>query len=194
MSGGIYAYWDNKLNYYVYVGKDSHIDEDKRHRAHHSPSSYDEQQINRVIQNNPKRYEYRVLIQGDYTEEQLNIMEKFLIKHLKTCYYDYPERHVFNFTAGGDGVTGLTAWNKNKSLSKQHRQRLSESHKGKCVCNDNHAYKDYARVLKMKDKTKQGYSYFIQFYGKKLKQSVCLHKLYKWWGMNYPNELLFLEI
>lgn len=55
-------------------------------------------------------------------------------------------------------------------------------------------YKDYARVLKMKDKTKQGYSYFIQFYGKKLKQSICLTKLYRWWGETHPNELLYLEI
>ena len=194
MSKGIYAYWDNELNYYVYVGKDSHIGENKRHRAHHSPYSYNNQQINRVLQNNPNRYEYRVLMKGDYTEEQLNSMEKFLIKHLKTCYYDYPERHVFNFTMGGDGVTGITAWNKNKCLSTEHRKRLSNSHKGKNIRENNHAFKDYARVLKMKDKTKQGYSYFIQFYGKKLKQSVCLYKLYEWWGLTHPNELLFLEI
>lgn len=36
--------------------------------------------------------------------------------------------------------------------------------------------------------------YCIRKECKTIKGSVYLHKLYKWWGENYPNELLYLEI
>ena len=58
MTKGIYAYFDKQMNEIVYVGKDSRIDIHKRHKAHHRPTEYDSQQINRLVQNNPKRYVY----------------------------------------------------------------------------------------------------------------------------------------
>ena len=108
MTSGIYAYWDNVKNYYVYVGKDSNIDKKSRHYTHISKSNYNIQQINRVLQNNPERYEYRVIMKGDYNDWQLNQMEKLCIKSFKTFKKDYPERSVFNFTRGGDGISGYT--------------------------------------------------------------------------------------
>ena len=141
MSSGIYAYWDNVRNYYVYVGKDSNIDKKNRHCTHISKSSYNIQQINRVLQNNPERYEYRVIMKGDYNDWQLNQMEKLCIKSFKTFKKDYPERSVFNFTRGGDGISGYTQtketrekisknnqkyW-KDKSFSEEHKKKISES-------------------------------------------------------------------
>lgn len=106
MSSGIYAYWDNIKKCYVYVGKDGKINEEKnRNYQHMLPSKYNQQQINRVLQNNPERYEYRVIMEGDYDDWELNKMEKLCIKSFKTYRYDYPNENVFNFTRGGDGFS-----------------------------------------------------------------------------------------
>ena len=113
MSSGIYAYWDNVKNYYVYVGKDSNIDKKIRHNYHILESKYNEQQINRVLQNNPERYEYRVIMEGNYNNWQLDQMEKLCIKSFKTFKEDYPERSVFNFTRGGEGISGYKKSHKN---------------------------------------------------------------------------------
>lgn len=124
MSSGIYAYWDNKNGYYVYVGKDSNIDKKTRYYKHKAPSFYDDQPFNRVLQNNMDRYEYNIITKGNYSEEQLNRMEEFFIKHLKTYHYDYPNKSVFNFTVGGDGSTGY-------KHTPETIQQFSESLKGK---------------------------------------------------------------
>lgn len=55
MSKGIYKYTDLEINEIVYVGKDSHIDRNDRHKAHMRPSRYDDQPFNRILQNNPDR-------------------------------------------------------------------------------------------------------------------------------------------
>lgn len=140
MSSGIYAYWDNVKNYYVYVGKDSNIDKKTRHNTHISESAYDQQQINKVLQNNPKRYKYRVIMEGDYNEWQLNKMEKLCIKSFKTFKYDYPGRNVFNFTEGGDGSSGykhskealkkMSESQTNKTLSEETKKKLRIANKG----------------------------------------------------------------
>jgi hypothetical protein len=105
MSKGIYGYYDSENNYIlVYPGKDSHIDENRRHRDHLNPSRYDEQQINRVLQNNPDRYEYRVICEyPDLTDDELNWLECMEIMKHK---FLYGERPKFSFTVGGDGRTG----------------------------------------------------------------------------------------
>lgn len=61
MAKGIYCYIDKDNDKIVYVGKDSHIDKDQRHRQHFTPSAYNAQPINRVLQNNPNKYNYRIL-------------------------------------------------------------------------------------------------------------------------------------
>ena len=73
MTKGIYCYLDTKQNEVVYIGKDSNIDKNRRHRDHLAPSKYNQQQINRILQNNPSRYQYQVLWEiDDCTDNHLN--------------------------------------------------------------------------------------------------------------------------
>lgn len=193
---GIYAYWDNKESKYIYVGKDSHIDKNSRHEAHLCSAYYDNQPFNRVLQNNPERYKYRLLIRGDYTNKQLNKMEQFLIKHLKTYHYDYPERKVFNFTKGGEGTSGY-------KHSEESKQKMSKLKEGMYNSENNPNYgkhhseetinkiaigaskslntSGYFRVYKCKDITcNQGFIWTYQYYeeGKRKKiRSVDIKKL-----------------
>lgn len=101
---GLYGYYDTVNEYVVYIGKDSDIDNDKRYKDHKTPSKYDDQVINKVVQKNPKRYTYFRFIEGEYDDETLNELEREAIRLFKTYKYDYPDRSVFNFTCGGDGV------------------------------------------------------------------------------------------
>ena len=106
MSKGIYGYYDSKNNYIlVYAGKDSNIDaHGNRDYRHNLPSNYDEQVINRVLQNNPDRYEYSVICEyPDLTDDELNWLECMEIMKHKFLYGEIPK---FNFTVGGDGITG----------------------------------------------------------------------------------------
>lgn len=111
MSLGIYCYIDKKDHRIVYVGKDSNIDKERRHRDHHKPSAYDEQVINRVLQNNPNRYTYQVLAFDVKDQETLNNLEIMHITHLKPR---------FNFTNGGDGTIGY-------KHTEEHNRKVSEA-------------------------------------------------------------------
>jgi len=116
MSVGIYCYKDTqKDNKIVYVGKDSNISFNKRHKDHNSPSNYKKQVINRVLQNNPNRYTYHILKEGDFDEGLLNALE---------IIYIYRYNPKFNFTIGGEGTVGY-------KHSEESKQRMSESRKGK---------------------------------------------------------------
>ena len=222
MSTGIYAYWDNENNYYVYVGKDSNLDKNKRHNDHLQPSKYDEQQINYVLQNNIDRYEYKVLMEGNYSDKQLNKMEKFLIKHLKTFKSDYPNKSVFNFTKGGDGCKyweGKTRQDmvgennpnygnpNNYHHTEETKRKISESGKGKKHSKEtrkklsevnkrenNPMWKDYARIVKLGFDTNNKQRYAIRYNGKFIKRSLFIEKLEKWFKENYPNEKLIKEV
>lgn len=96
---GIYGYWDTEKECVLYIGKDSNISTNNRHKDHHHPSRYDEQQINRILQNNKGRYQYFILCDGYFSEEELNQLETEAIAIFNT-YYGYG----FNFTKGGDGT------------------------------------------------------------------------------------------
>ena len=141
MTKGIYCYIDNKNDRVVYIGKDSNIDKNRRHRAHLAPSTYNKQPINRILQNNADRYNYRILWKiDDCTDNHLNQME---------IYYIRKYSPQFNFTEGGDGISdfkwsdeqkkklsevkkGKTPWNKGKInvYSEETRKKMSESKKG----------------------------------------------------------------
>lgn len=114
MIKGIYKYTDLETGDVVYVGKDSHIDKHRRHGQHLQPSSYDEQPFNRVIQNNPTRYEYSVLCSGEYSDLQLNKLERLFIKIFNP---------KFNFTTGGDGGTGYKHTEEAKVKMSEARSR-----------------------------------------------------------------------
>lgn len=187
---GIYQYKDLETGDIVYVGKDSIINKKVRYTAHLSPSQYDKQKINRVIQNNPTRYEYSVLYSSDdVSESDLNMLEMTFIERYNP---------KFNFTKGGDGTNGykhseetkkkISETHTGKTLSEEHKQKLSESHKYKTL-SDEHKIKisksknttGYFRVCKQKDKTcKQGFTWHYRYYedGKrKIIGSVSLEKL-----------------
>ena len=129
--------FDKKNNEIVYIGKDSNIDTNERHKQHFQPSKYNEQPINRILQNNPDRYIYQVLWEiDDCTNNHLNQMEIYYIKKYN------PQ---FNFTDGGDGMTGFkhseetrkkmsennARYWKGKTLSEETRKKISEAKKGK---------------------------------------------------------------
>ena len=99
---GIYCYVDNQNNDIVYIGKDTQIDNNKRHKDHTEKWSYNKQQINRVIQNNPNRYDYRILAKGNFSDDELNQLEISFIK----MYGTYENEDKFNYTPGGDGLNG----------------------------------------------------------------------------------------
>ena len=111
MSLGIYCYIDKKDNKIVYVGKDSYIHQNKRHKEHHHPSRYKEQVINTVLQNNPNRYTYQVLAFDVKDQETLNKIETMHITHLKPR---------FNFTDGGEGTLGFIH-------TEEHNRKVSEA-------------------------------------------------------------------
>ena len=111
---GIYKYTDLMTGEVVYVGKDSHIDKNSRHKDHLSPSRYDDQPFNRIIQNNPERYEYGVIwASEDCTTLKLNKMEILFGKIYNP---------KFNFDKfGKGGCNGHT---------EETKQKISESFKG----------------------------------------------------------------
>lgn len=194
MSNGIYSYFDRQEGRVVYVGKDSAIDKQTRHKAHMTKSCYNVQQINRVLQNNPDRYHYGVIIEGDFDDCTLNALEQYYI-----WTYNTFEGNGFNYTEGGDGNYGfkhsdetrdkMSEAHKGKTLSEEHKSKISASKKGKKPSAEtrkkmsaalsgekNPAWKDYARVLKSGfDKGKQ--KYCLRYKGKFIKYSLDKSKL-----------------
>ena len=190
MAKGIYCYIDKDNGKIVYVGKDSHIDKDQRHRQHFIPSAYNAQPINRVLQNNPNKYNYRILWKvNDCTDNHLNQME---------IYYIGKYAPKFNFTKGGDGSFGLehseetrkkmSESHKGKKLSDEHKRKISETQRGKKF-SDEHKRKmsksisktknttGFYRVSKQKDNgCKQGFIWLYIYQNKNI-SSVNLLKL-----------------
>ncbi len=198
VSKGIYCFIDKKYGVVVYIGRFSGR---QRINEHYHPSRYDDQQINRVLQNNPDRYEVKIICEyPDLTNDELNYLE---IKEILKYKFLYDKIPKFNFTIGGEGMSGWTHTEESKQLmsknnarywkgktqSPEHRKKNSDANKGE----KNHEWKNYARIIKKGfDKNKQRYA--IRYNGKNLKHSVHIHKLYKWFAKNYPNEYLYLEI
>lgn len=108
MTCGIYCYIDKNINQVIYVGKDSYINKNERHKQHLKLSNKNNQPINRILQNNPQRYEYKILKKGNFSKSLLNALEIIYIKRYGT--YDNRKGHGksygFNFTIGGDGSIG----------------------------------------------------------------------------------------
>lgn len=60
------------------------------------------------------------------TEEKLNWFERFYIKK----YHCKDKSIGYNLTDGGDGVLGLTPWNKGVSQSEETKKKISAARKG----------------------------------------------------------------
>ena len=184
---GIYGYYDTLKGEISYIGKDSYIDKNQRHKDHLKPSKYNEQVFNRVLQKNPNRYKYKVIYecQNHLDEKDLNGLEIQYINALNP---------KFNFTDGGDGMVGfkhsedtLKKMRENPSkgmLGKKHSdktlERMSKSAKLRHKTKPNSSTGIY-RVTKHKDDgCIQGFMWCYQYIedGKrKYIRSVDLQKL-----------------
>lgn len=186
---GIYCFIDKETGIVVYIGR---FTGKKRIKDHYSPSKYDKQQINRVLQNNSDRYRTEIICEyPDLTNVELNYLEiKEIFKH-KFLYDEIPK---FNFTIGGEGLSGfshtektkqkLSEVNKDKILTKETKKKISESLSG-----ENHPrWKDYARIIKKGINENGKQIYAIKFNGEILKYSIFSDKLVKWFKEKYPNE------
>lgn len=187
MLGGIYGYVDTKNNSIIYIGKDSYIEKNQRHKDHFRKAKYNQQQINRVLQNNPNRYKYIVFKKGKYSQDELNILETSYI-------LEYNPK--FNFTFGGEGTIGYKhseitkkkisnnmMGDKNPMKKEENKKKVSKALKKKYAVKGSHpccgktlstSHKNkigksvskktntcgYYRVSKYKDKRyKQGFTY-----------------------------------
>lgn len=166
MTNGIYCYIDKKTNKVVYVGKDSYIDAHKRHRDHLSPSRYNSQPFNRILQNNPDRYEYEVLKEGNFSENLLKALEIIYIRWYGT--FRPKTNHGYNFTIGGDGTSGykhsqetckkIGEANKGKKRSQETRKKISEK------VSEARNTSGYFRVYKKRNNNcKQGFTWIYRY-------------------------------
>lgn len=181
MTKGTYCFIDKKNSIPVYIGKDSNIGKNRRYNQHYYPSNYNQQQINRVLINNPDRYEYRVICEyQNLTDDELNYLE---IKEIMKHKFLYDEKPKFNYTIGGDGTSGYTH-------TKETRQKISEANSDvpipderKINMSKSQNTSGYFRVHKQNcEKCTQGFYYKYQYYenGKrKAIVSVSLDKLEK---------------
>lgn len=189
MNGGIYCYIDKKDNSIIYIGKDSYINENRRHYAHTIKCNYDRQVINRVLQNDIERYEYRILEKNISSSKILNALEMSFIQKYNP---------KFNFTKGGDGLLGhhrsietrrkISNSNKGNTnwLGKKHseetKKKMSDNHK-KYWLGKNHSEESmekmsrkknttgYFRVIKAKNKKLlQGFNYCYRYYDEEKKR------------------------
>lgn len=137
MTMGIYCYIDRKDNKIIYIGKDSSIDIHKRHNDHFYPSNYNYQKINQVLQNNPDRYIYQVLVWDVATQDRLNALEIQYIRHLNP---------KFNFTEGGEGVLG---WRHSEEAKQKMRQPRPS------IQGENHPFYNKHHTKETKEKLSQ---------------------------------------
>lgn len=81
----------------------------------------------------------------------------------------------------------------NKKHSEESKKRMSDAKKGKYDGENHPRWKSYARIVKCGFKRgKQNYS--ISFKGnRKLRQSISIDKLIKWFNSNYPDEELVID-
>ena len=109
MTCGIYGYIDSINEQIVYIGQS--VNMERRHNEHLSPSRYNSQSFNAILQKNTGRYIFKIIIQC--FQEGLNDLEKIFIKIYQP---------IFNFTSGGDGL--------GTKLSQEVRDKISQSTMG----------------------------------------------------------------
>lgn len=162
MTCGIYYYWDKKKDILVYIGKSVNIE--RRHKEHYRESQKHVQQINKVIQNSPERYEFGLLL--CCSEHDLNQYEIECIKFYKP---------IFNFTDGGDGLISQNHPSKRVDV----RKKLSLAQKKR--------YKDPDEKIKTSISSQKYWSHPLN----RLKQS---QKQKERWEEDDKNRKLFQDI
>ena len=153
MTVGIYCYKDTfNDDSIVYIGKDTQIHRNKRHKEHINPSNYNAQQINRVLQNNQDRYKYEVLKSWESEEYSDNLDCALEILYIRR----YSPK--FNYTIGGDGIKGF-------KHSPESKKKMSES-----------TFKHYPRIIKGGFQNGKRV-YCLVYNGERIKRSHDLNKL-----------------
>lgn len=167
---GIYYYLDKQTNNIVYIGKDSYIDKQKRFKAHLSKHNYSAQKINQILQNNPNRYDYKILEKGNMSQK--------LLKAFEMCFI-FKYNPKFNFTVGGEGSLG-----KKRKFSEAHKEKLSKkalgnkNHLGKCLSQPS---KNQISLTKSKQSNTTGYYRVYKNKTTRTKQGFI-------WVYRYPDE------
>ena len=145
---GIYCYKDKENNdKIIYIGKDSHIDKNKRFKDHMQPSNYNAQKINQVLQNNPNRYEYVILKKWKtkkYNPKLSNAME---------IIYIHKYNPLFNFTKGGEGTLGFK--HSEETIKKFRESRKGFKHTDEAKRKIGLASKERVVSLETKEKIRQ---------------------------------------
>ena len=99
VKNGIYGYYDTKENQIVYIGQSKNIS--LRHSHHINPIYYNEQVINRVLQNNIDRYKLVIIkINSAFSKNDRDVLEKHYIEFYNT----FNDDNKFNYTPGGDFI------------------------------------------------------------------------------------------
>ena len=183
---GIYCYIDKLTKEVVYVGQDSNIHRNHRHLEHLRYSHYNRQHFNRVLQNNPNRYCYKILSVFNPNHKPQELLNALEISYIKFFGTFRPETGKgFNFNKGGGGSLG-------KKLSEETKQKISNTltKNGKVKGENNPRYKNYARITKAGENSVGNDIFQIKRDGKRIKRSVDIGFLINWFTENYPNELL----
>ena len=204
MTCGIYIII-NKINGHKYIGQSINIE--KRFKEHKRNNDYKHSAIDSAIKKyGHKNFIYRVITILPNNSKVLDKHERYWIKFYNT----YENKKHYNLTPGGD-FQPMKCPEIAQKISKklmghivtpETRKKISKKHKGKKISLEtrkkmskakigkkNNRYKKYARIVKSGQMNhKQRYSIFFQ--GKRLRSSVNLNELKKWFQKNYPNEPL----
>jgi group I intron endonuclease len=109
----------NRLNGKGYVGKTKRTLEQRTQEHLRFASKGSPQPLHRAIRKyGVEAFEWRILVEGDCTEEQLGLLEQDFIERLGTF-----GTGGYNATKGGDGVRG---W----SPTPEHREKIAAAHRG----------------------------------------------------------------
>lgn len=178
MISGIYLI-TNKINGHKYIGGSKDIR--RRFNEHKRCSDIESSAIDRAIYKyGADNFSYEIITELPLDWNVIGEHEKYWIKFYNT----FKDKQHYNLTPGGDGNVVFGGYWKDKNFSEEHKQKLSDSHKGIITWNkgikqwpDGRPEEDclkqsktkntsgYYRVSKEKDNTcKQGFIWQYRYY------------------------------
>lgn len=116
----------NTINGKVYIGFASDFTKRKYRHKHYSLVKMVNNHFYTAIRKYGwEKFEWSIIYMSLDKDYCLNVMENYFISEYRS-YIGYDNCQGYNMTLGGDGSTG-----NHKPKTKQHRERISLSHKGK---------------------------------------------------------------
>jgi group I intron endonuclease len=116
----------NKVNGKVYIGFASNLPKRKYRHKHYALAKKRTNRFYTAIRKYGwENFEWQIIYQSKDKNHCLNIMENFFIEEYRT-YIGFDDCNGYNMTLGGDGGLGS-----HRPKTKEHRERISQSHKGK---------------------------------------------------------------